>query len=211
MCAPGRCLPTQPPPQCCCNHRQINRRRAEPSPGALPCCCRSIEFRLRLPGVDLWTTHKPLGAEVCLMFMLLGAGAGGQPQSTHLVQWLGSVAGHAPQMPLSGSAAAAAAAACVLTTHVGCSPATSCSCPPAAAVYLHDVDDVLMQLGLNPDAFLGAHPVPRCCMFCVWCQCFTCQAAGMHPTASTRPAACWHFSAHAGWGCRGGCSACPLS
>lgn len=35
---------------------------------------RSIEFRLRLPGVDLWTTHKPLAAEVCLMFMLLGAG-----------------------------------------------------------------------------------------------------------------------------------------
>ncbi|EFN59248.1 hypothetical protein CHLNCDRAFT_56815 [Chlorella variabilis] len=27
---------------------------------------QSIEFRLRLPGVDLWTTHKPLLAEVCL-------------------------------------------------------------------------------------------------------------------------------------------------
>ena len=35
---------------------------------------RSIEFRLRVPGVDLWTTHKPLEAEVWLMFMLLGAG-----------------------------------------------------------------------------------------------------------------------------------------
>lgn len=41
---------------------------------SLPIHRRSIEFRLRLPGVDLWTTHKPLAAEVCLMFMLLGAG-----------------------------------------------------------------------------------------------------------------------------------------
>lgn len=39
--------------------------------------CRSIEVRLRLPGVDLWTTHKPLVAEVWLMFMLLGAGGVG--------------------------------------------------------------------------------------------------------------------------------------
>lgn len=35
--------------------------------------CRSIEFRLRLPGVDLWTTHKPAWSEVMLQFMLLGA------------------------------------------------------------------------------------------------------------------------------------------
>jgi hypothetical protein len=34
---------------------------------------RSIEFRLRLPGVDLWTTHKPAWSEVMLQFMLLGA------------------------------------------------------------------------------------------------------------------------------------------
>ena len=47
-----------------------------PSLSLMSGCCRSIEFRLRLPGVDLWTTHKPLAAEVCLMFMLLGAGAG---------------------------------------------------------------------------------------------------------------------------------------
>jgi hypothetical protein len=59
------------------------------------CPHRSIEFRLRLPGVELWTSHKPLLPEVCLMFMLLGA------------------------------------------------------------VYLHDADDVLLQLGLAPDAFLG--------------------------------------------------------
>ena len=32
-------------------------------------------MRLRVPGVDLWTTHKPLLAEVCLMMMLLGSGA----------------------------------------------------------------------------------------------------------------------------------------
>jgi polyferredoxin len=60
------------------------------------CPHRSIEFRLRLPGVDLWTTHKPLAAEVCLMFMLLGT------------------------------------------------------------VYLHDCDDVLLQLGLNPELFLDS-------------------------------------------------------
>lgn len=34
---------------------------------------RSIEFRLRLPGVDLWTSHKPAWSEVMLQFMLLGA------------------------------------------------------------------------------------------------------------------------------------------
>ncbi|PSC70095.1 ATPase AAA [Micractinium conductrix] len=58
------------------------------------CPHRSIEFRLRLPGVDLWTTHKPLTAEVWLMFMLLGG------------------------------------------------------------IFLHDADDVLVQLGLQPELFL---------------------------------------------------------
>jgi hypothetical protein len=29
--------------------------------------------RLRLPGVDLWTSHKPTWYEVALQFMLLGA------------------------------------------------------------------------------------------------------------------------------------------
>lgn len=38
------------------------------------CPHKSIEFRLRLPGVELWTSHKPLAAEICLMFMLLGSG-----------------------------------------------------------------------------------------------------------------------------------------
>lgn len=33
----------------------------------------SVEFRLRPPGIDLWTNHKPMSAEVSLMFMLLGA------------------------------------------------------------------------------------------------------------------------------------------
>eukprot|EP00879_Flechtneria_rotunda_P013356 GHRR01013946.1.p1 GENE.GHRR01013946.1~~GHRR01013946.1.p1 ORF type:complete len:902 (+),score=300.53 GHRR01013946.1:340-3045(+) len=37
------------------------------------CPHRSIEFRLRLPGVDLWTSHKPAWSEVALQFMLLGA------------------------------------------------------------------------------------------------------------------------------------------
>ncbi|KAI3423796.1 hypothetical protein D9Q98_009634 [Chlorella vulgaris] len=58
------------------------------------CPHKSIEFRLRLPGVELWTSHKPMLAEVYLMFMLLGA------------------------------------------------------------VYLHDCDDVLLQLGQNPAHFL---------------------------------------------------------
>jgi polyferredoxin len=43
------------------------------------CPHRSIEFRLRLPGVELWTSHKPLLPEVCLMFMLLGAGEARPP------------------------------------------------------------------------------------------------------------------------------------
>eukprot|EP00883_Tetradesmus_obliquus_P009178 jgi/Sobl393_1/19957/SZX72903.1 len=37
------------------------------------CPHRSIEVRLRLPGVDLWTSHKPTWYEVALQFMLLGA------------------------------------------------------------------------------------------------------------------------------------------
>ena len=41
------------------------------------CPHRSIQVRLRVPGVDLWTGHKPLWAELCLMFMLLGAGGWG--------------------------------------------------------------------------------------------------------------------------------------
>lgn len=58
--------------------------QAQSEPGhhvafSLPACiacvraCRSIEFRLRLPGIDLWTTHKPAWSEVMLQFMLLGA------------------------------------------------------------------------------------------------------------------------------------------
>lgn len=38
------------------------------------CPHRSIEFRLRIPGVDLWAAgHKPLAAEAALQFMLLGS------------------------------------------------------------------------------------------------------------------------------------------
>lgn len=38
------------------------------------CPHRSIEFRFRVPAADLWDgTHTVIGAEVCLMFMLLGA------------------------------------------------------------------------------------------------------------------------------------------
>jgi len=34
----------------------------------------SVELRLRPPGIDLWTSHKPMAAEVALQFTLLGAG-----------------------------------------------------------------------------------------------------------------------------------------
>ncbi|KAI8465837.1 MAG: cyclic nucleotide-binding protein [Monoraphidium minutum] len=37
------------------------------------CPHRSIEIRLRPPGIDLWTTHQPTWYEVYLMFMLMGA------------------------------------------------------------------------------------------------------------------------------------------
>lgn len=37
------------------------------------CPHRSVEFNLRPPGVELWTTHTPSYAEICLMFLLLGA------------------------------------------------------------------------------------------------------------------------------------------
>ncbi|GAB4815576.1 hypothetical protein N2152v2_002622 [Parachlorella kessleri] len=37
------------------------------------CPHRSVEFRLRPPGVELWTSHKATPAEAALMFMLLGA------------------------------------------------------------------------------------------------------------------------------------------
>ncbi len=37
------------------------------------CPHRSVEFNLRPPGIELWTTHKPLAYEVCLMFLLFGA------------------------------------------------------------------------------------------------------------------------------------------
>jgi transcriptional regulator with AAA-type ATPase domain/NAD-dependent dihydropyrimidine dehydrogenase PreA subunit len=37
------------------------------------CPHRSVELNLRPPGIDLWTTHKPTAAEVCLLFLLLGA------------------------------------------------------------------------------------------------------------------------------------------
>ncbi|GAQ91111.1 hypothetical protein KFL_007280100 [Klebsormidium nitens] len=36
------------------------------------CPHTSVQFNLRAPGVDLWTTHKPAVSEVALMFMLLG-------------------------------------------------------------------------------------------------------------------------------------------
>ena len=34
----------------------------------------SVDFRLRPPGMDLWTSHTPSAAELALQFMLLGAG-----------------------------------------------------------------------------------------------------------------------------------------
>jgi transcriptional regulator with AAA-type ATPase domain/NAD-dependent dihydropyrimidine dehydrogenase PreA subunit len=37
------------------------------------CPHRSVEFNLRPPGIELWTTHQPRTSEVALMFLLLGA------------------------------------------------------------------------------------------------------------------------------------------
>ncbi len=37
------------------------------------CPHRSVEFNLRPPGIELWTTHKPTYPEVCLLFLLFGA------------------------------------------------------------------------------------------------------------------------------------------
>ncbi len=37
------------------------------------CPHRSVEFNLRPPGIELWTTHKPVGYEVALLLLLWGA------------------------------------------------------------------------------------------------------------------------------------------
>lgn len=37
------------------------------------CPHRSVELNLRPPGIELWTTHKPTYAEICLLFLLFGA------------------------------------------------------------------------------------------------------------------------------------------
>lgn len=37
------------------------------------CPHRSVELNLRPPGIELWTTHHPSYAEVCLLFLLFGA------------------------------------------------------------------------------------------------------------------------------------------
>lgn len=37
------------------------------------CPHRSVEFNLRPPGIELWTSHKPTRHEVALLFLLLGA------------------------------------------------------------------------------------------------------------------------------------------
>ncbi len=37
------------------------------------CPHRSVEFNLRPPGIELWTSHTPLTYEVALLFLLLGA------------------------------------------------------------------------------------------------------------------------------------------
>jgi transcriptional regulator with AAA-type ATPase domain/NAD-dependent dihydropyrimidine dehydrogenase PreA subunit len=37
------------------------------------CPHRSVELNLRPPGIELWTTHKPIAPEVALLFLLFGA------------------------------------------------------------------------------------------------------------------------------------------
>ena len=43
--------------------------------GVQACPHDSVELRLRPPGIDLWTSHKPMAAELALQFTLLGAGS----------------------------------------------------------------------------------------------------------------------------------------
>ncbi|KAK9803256.1 hypothetical protein WJX72_000197 [[Myrmecia] bisecta] len=58
------------------------------------CPHNSVKLRLRLPGVDLWTSHKPMAAELALMFMLLGAVyLHWLPQLAVYLHWLPQLAG----------------------------------------------------------------------------------------------------------------------
>ena len=75
--AHGAAVGAPPPPTPMCVHCM---RPPASCPRAAP--RRSVEFRWRLPGVDLWTTHKATSSELSLMFMLLGAGGdGGRAQA----------------------------------------------------------------------------------------------------------------------------------
>jgi len=51
------------------------------------CPHRSVEFNLRPPGIELWTTHVPHGYEVALLFLLLGGVY--LHHLTELQSWLG--------------------------------------------------------------------------------------------------------------------------
>lgn len=50
------------------------------------CPHRSVEFNLRPPGIELWTTHVPRSYEVALLFLLLGA-----VFLHHLLEWQGDL------------------------------------------------------------------------------------------------------------------------
>ena len=54
--------------------RNLNRWFDTHYSAAQACPHKSVEFRLRIPGSDLWSGHVPRAAEVSLLFLLLGAG-----------------------------------------------------------------------------------------------------------------------------------------
>lgn len=59
--------------------------------------------------------------------------------------------------------------------------------PHPAAVYLHDCDDVLLQLGLQPELFLGTMaplegPLWHRCSLLVGFMCFISRETPFHPS-----------------------------
>ena len=145
--AHGAAVGAPPPPTHMCVHCM---RPPASCPRAAP--RRSVEFRWRLPGVDLWTTHKATSSELSLMFMLLGAGGDG---------------GRA-QAEAGGGGGGATAGACSRSSrrrppHVRHSllPFSLPRLHPwhhTHAVYLHHHDAFMLQLGLDPELFTATRP-----------------------------------------------------
>ncbi len=72
------------------------------------CPHRSVEFNLRPPGIELWTTHTPRPAEVCLLFLLFGA------VFLHTLPTIAQFLGHANELDHFGLHTIAACGALLL-------------------------------------------------------------------------------------------------